>query len=492
MQITSDALDLNKALEAEADAVTPVAPDPLGAPFALPLLQVVDADVSVRIKRITRGQLEIGDYAVTSRLRNGHLAVRPLRMQLPGAKIEGAFTLDVRAGPPSLTAELSASRIDVGRIWKELTSTDSLRGIAEDVHVKIAGSGPTIRALLPHASLRVTAGSGHIEYRGAQKEAHRIELSELDGRIDDGGPIQLSVQGAFRDTPYRARFTGIRLAHLLAGDTHGPVSFSAQAAGASLLGEGTLTWPLGSPGWGLRLTLQGERIDALNNLLQVQLPALGPYKLSTKLDRTKSAYRLSGLEVRVDDNHATGRLELATTGARKRIVAKLSADELDLDDWIEWLQSAKAKKALTQDKEFAFANLDLPIGWLPHTDLQLQLDVSRIEAVDTDFGHVRLNVQAEQGRLVMGPLEANMAGGEISGTLELDASAGVPSSRFELTVRHLDYGHWLKALHVTDKVEGIVDIKITRRRFGTVGRRYHVRSDVDYDKRVRNEEVDRV
>jgi AsmA protein len=244
------------------------------------------------------------------------------------------------------------------------------------------------------------------------------------------------------------------------------VSFSAQAAGASLVGEGTLTWPLGSPGWDLRLTLQGERIDALNTLLQTQLPAIGPYKLSAKLDRTKSAYRLSSLEVRIEDNHAIGEVELTTAGSRKRIVAKLSADELDLDDWIEWLQSAKAKKALTQDQQFVFANLDMPVGWLPHTDLQLQLEVSRIEAVDTNFGNMRVNVQAEQGRLVMGPLEANMAGGQISGTLELDASTGMPSSRFELTVRHLDYGHWLKALHVTDKVEGTLDIKITLRGSG--------------------------
>jgi hypothetical protein len=76
IQITSDALDLNKALEAEADAVTPVALDPLGAPFALPLLRTVDADVSVRIKRITRRQVEVGDYTVTSQLRNGRFVAR--------------------------------------------------------------------------------------------------------------------------------------------------------------------------------------------------------------------------------------------------------------------------------------------------------------------------------------------------------------------------------------------------------------------------------
>ncbi len=377
IQITSDALDLDKVLEAEADAVTSVAPRPLDVPVAVPLLRAVDADVSVRIKRMTRGQVEVSDYTSTSRLRNGRLAVRPLRMQLPATKIEGQFTLDVRAGPPSLVAELSASAVDVGKIWKELTRTDSLQGMAEDVKVKMAGSGPTIRALLPQASLSVTAGSGRIEYRGAQKETHRIELSRLDARIDEGGPIELNAQGAFRDTPFRATFTGMRLAHILAGDTHWPVSFSAQATGASLAGEGTMTWPLGSPGWDLRFTLHGERIDALNSLLQVQLPARGPYKLSAKLDRTKSAYRLSDLEVRIEDNHAVGEVELATADSRKRIVARLSADELDLDDWVEWRQPAGAKKPVTQDEQFVLAKLDIPIKRLHRMDLELQVEVSR-------------------------------------------------------------------------------------------------------------------
>ncbi len=466
MQITSEALDLNKLIQAEGDAAMPVTAVPWDAPIAIPLLRTLDADVDLHIERMRRGPVGMGDYALTTRLRGGRLAVRPLRVQLPDTRIEGELDLDVRTDTAVVSAALSASAVDLGNIWKALTKTDSLSGIADDVSLKIAGRGRTIRALLPQASLSVTAGSGHIEYRRAHKEAHRIELSGLDGRVDDGGSIQLSVQGAFRDTPYRATFTGMRLAHLLAGDTHGPVSFSAQAAGASLVGEGTFTWPLGSPGWDLSLTLQGERIDALNTLLQVQLPALGPYTLSAKLDRTKSAYRLSGLEVRIDDNHATGRLEFATTGSHKRIVAKLSADELDLDDWIEWLKPTRAEKALTPDKEFVFANLDIPIGWLQRTDLQLEVEVSRIEAVGSDFGNVRLNVQAEQGRLLMGPLSATIAGGEISGILELDASADVPSSQFELTVRHLDYGRWLKALHVTDKVEGIVDIKITLRGSG--------------------------
>jgi AsmA family protein len=191
------------------------------------------------------------------------------------------------------------------------------------------------------------------------------------------------------------------------------------------------------------------------------LPALGPYELGARLASVGRTYKLSDLEVRVDDNHATGSLELAIDGPKARVAAKLSADELDLDDWVSWLESLKAQKGDTEPESLVLPSFTVPVERLRRTELRAELEVSKIKARGADFGNIRANVQAANGRLVMVPLTASMAGGEISATLQVDATADTPSLLAQLSVSQLDYGRWLKALQVTDKVEGVVDLELT-------------------------------
>ncbi len=461
IRLGAETLDLKKLIQTETNRGAQAALVPWDVPIALPLLRALDADVDLQIKRITAGATEIGHYMVATRLRDGHLMVKPLRVQLPGARMEAEIELDVRGDAPVFLADVSASRADVGELLKTLLNVDGLRGVAEDVELRIKGSGQTTRALLPQATVKLSAKNGAFEYDRVGSEPIRIKLSALAATIDDGGPLQLTVEGAFRDAPYSASFSGVPLAHLLAGDTHWPVTLSAQAAGASLMAKGTLTWPPGSAGWGLTFTLQGQRLDGLSPLVGMQLPALGPYELGARLESAGRTYKLSDLELRVDDNHATGSLELATGDSNTRIAAELSADELDLDDWVTWLESLRVQKTETTRADLVLPSFTVPVEQLRRTELRVALEVGKIRARGTDFGNIRANVQAANGRLVIVPLTASVAGGEISATLQLDATADTPSVLAQLSVSQLDYGRWLKAFQVTDKAEGVVDVELT-------------------------------
>lgn len=461
IRLGSASVDLNKLVQTETERTAEVVPVYWDVPLVLPLLRVLDADVELQIERITAGPLEMGQYVVRTQLRNGHVVAKPLRIQLPGAQIAGEIELDLREDVPLLVVDLSASRADVGALFKALLNVQDLRGVAEDVKLKIKGSGKTTRTLLPQANVKLAAKNGVFEYGKVGAEPTRIKLSAFAATINQGGPLQLTVAGTFRDTPYTASFSGVPLAHVLAGDTHWPVTVSGQAAGASLAAKGTLTWPLGSPGWGLRVNLQGRRLDGLNPLVQMQLPALGPYELGARLASVDRRYELSDLEIRVDDNHLTGDLELEPGERSTRVAAKLSADELDLDDWVTWLQSFRTRKGETADKDLVLPSFSVPAERLRRTELSLQLEVSKIKARGTDFGNIRANAQVANGRLVVVPLAASVAGGEISATFQVDATTDTPSMLARLSMNHLDYGRWLKAFQVTDKVEGIVDLELT-------------------------------
>ncbi len=108
-------------------------------PLALEGLKAVDAKLQLKAKTVVVAGARLEDATLGVALDGGNLLVKPVQGTLSGGALDGSVQLDGRKKLASLVAKLTLSKIDLGRMAKEMAGTDMLQGTAS-LNVDVAGS----------------------------------------------------------------------------------------------------------------------------------------------------------------------------------------------------------------------------------------------------------------------------------------------------------------------------------------------------------------
>ncbi len=460
-KLASKRFDLEKLMPAGAPSSTEDRePVSLDAPLPTAIFQVIDADLNLTVKRLVGAPTAIRDLSVTAKLKDGQLTVAPIAMSLPGGQIKGRVQLDASADNPRLGIDLTADQFDIDKL-KVLANVKELRAGANDLQIHLASRGKTVRELLEGSKFQLTTGAVDVRYR-TEIAGHvvPIRLSKVAITTDPGQPINIALEGTLRRLPFSLRYSGDTLANLAAARETWPVALSGHVAGLTFETKGEVIRPFGEEDFDLTFTFTGKDLDALDPLLDIDLPTRGPYRLTGRIMESDNIYRLVELEFSLEDNHATGSLRLTMDGPRPHIVAKLVASELHLEDVIEDLNEGEDEA----DDKRLFSDFVIPVDALRAVDADVELTVTDVIGNVTDLGEISVKIKLENGHLIVSPLEAVLAGGQISSNLDLDARPTPPVASLQVAVKDLDYGRLLGALDIKDIAgKGDININLTSR-----------------------------
>lgn len=439
---------------------------PLNLTIPRDTLRAFDADLNIKIKRVTGGPITVRDLAVSAKLDNGRATLAPIQVSLPGLQIKGRLELNARGKTPSVKLDASTDRVDVAKALTMFSDIDRLRGAVANTNISFTGKGKTVEALLQQSTLQLTLRSADIDYLAKENgEIIPIKISNGEIKADRGQALEMTIEGTIRDVPVSSRFTTASLADLVADPKVWPVTLSVSAPDAALGTKGTLSWPLDGKDFDLEFSLNGNDLSGLDSLLEAELPALGPYAVSGRFVNADDKYRLSKLEIKVDRNHTTGNLEIVTSGPRPKFIASLRTDEFHIEDFVRELQKRKDQAPAKPDDGRVIPDVTIPVKALRSVDLELNINVTVMLARRADLGDVSVKAKLENGHLLISPFKGALSGGQLSVKLDVDATGNTPVMSFQLTGEHVDYGTLLKTFEVTDAIESVLeaDINLTGR-----------------------------
>ncbi len=430
----------------------------------------LDGADAVKRLTLTQGTVFASLDASTELHLEGTYADVPLTVSLMGGTL-GELTAPTGPWPLKLAARTASASVDIdGTVAKPLAW--------DTFDFKIAASGkevsdlnPLIDAELPALgdyalSARVTAVDnnytvtglvGHVGARVYHDEAtNRVAITKAELSAPNGKPLNLTVQGRYRDVPFKASLAGGSLVELTTPSRPWPIKLKANAVGMTIDIDGTVAQPLDGKGLDLRTKISGQQLSALAPLLDIALPAVGPYKLSGRVIDSDDGYTVTGLKGNIDGTDVSGTLALDGKGPRPHVSAELAFKTLNL----ERLMPAGAPIS-SEDGDLAALDLPLPIDMLHAIDADLVLDVKKLIGAPIPIGDLTVTAKLENGQMTVAPIAMSMPGGRIKGHIQLDVSGDDPQLRIDLSADRLDIKRTIKALaNINDLRAAVTDLRI--------------------------------
>ncbi len=446
----------------------------LDAPILPQQVVIDDADIEFGIKRIHMPTIDIRDVTLSSRFRDGKVERSPFQAVIAEALFKGDFDVDLRGEEPKINFNLQTNRIDIGDFLRRLKIAEDLELKADRLKVRLAARGRRIQGIVEKSDFSASVQNGIYTLRDPNTKASvDIQLSKGIARSSAGRPFTVNLEGRLDKTPVKIDIETERLATFLTPPDQVPLSFKMEAAGTQVKLTGAAAVPLSRNLLGFKLTVQGENLSSLDELLEVSLPPLGPYSLAGQFSVSENGYKISDLDVRVRDSDLIGNLSLETKGERPRLDVDLTTNRLqindfDVGDWspvedeaesaptTEQTTSASSKKTAGKEEE-PYKDLLSP-EVLGSLNGRLSVKVKEVLSGTDQLGSGSLLVSLENARFAIEPLILHIPGGSVELALAYAPTETDVTGEARAHIDRFDYGVLARRIKPETDMAGLLSL----------------------------------
>jgi uncharacterized protein involved in outer membrane biogenesis len=242
----------------------------------------------------------------------------------------------------------------------------------------------------------------------------------------------------------------------------------------------------------------GDSLAAIASILETELPVVGPYKLAGRIVSDGTKTEISNLDLALGRSKASGRLTLDTSGERPTIAGQLIFESLDLteyygDQGFEDLMEEDAKLAEPGTEDWIFPETPLPFELLSEadiTDFKVEIESLKVDP-DVVITDISSNLSLKDTTLHLSELRGRIYDGDVTGDFKAHQGAALPSIDLKLKGANLDYGVFLHAFGITERLRGRMDIQLDLEGNGASLRALAAGLDGRIDFNARDGEIDR-
>jgi uncharacterized protein involved in outer membrane biogenesis len=441
----------------------------LDVPIFSTALDLPDADLDLVLKHVLIGRTGLVDVSLVARTREGRLLPSTVIGKLAGAPFSALAELDLRGEVPAAKLDLSTGDIDLGVLLRGLGIADDIDGRAQALQLTLQGRGTTPREFAAQATVETRVVGGSLTVLGAaQRPVTEIRVNKASFAAAAGEPIRGRLDGMIDQTPVRIELSTGTFADFAGDTTRLPFALAAHAAGTRLTLDGEVTLPLGSAAQ-LTFQMSGERLDTLNDLAQVELPAWGPWSLRGPIRLSPSGYELQGLQLDVGESRVSGTGKLDISGPRPRLEVQVAAPRIQLDDF-------PLPKRLTDDPPPRPGNKDdlrvtasafagrtdrmLSAAFLRRFDASIDVEANEVLSGSDRLADGELHLKLTDGRLLLDPAVINLPGGSMRLSLGYDLKGAEVEFAAAARVERFNYGIIARRLGRADDLRGLFSLKV--------------------------------
>ncbi len=385
------------------------------------------------------------------------------RGELFGKQVSGEGNMLLRGEHPEVHLALAASDIDVGSILAALGLIEGMQASLGDVGMDITLTGDSLNEILSKSSMEFSIKQGSWTVAVPNTEAS-FDINSLDGSISvkEGNNITIALDGAIEDVPVELLITGAPLVKYVSDQEALPLSIKANILETRLNFDSNIKLPIASTDMTFALKVSSQRLDRLNDLLDLNLPAIGPILLESKLDIKPQLYHLSALNLKVGESKLDGSLKIDLSQDKPKLNASLVSAFLQLDDYrtesmrqTEEAQSESSEEESksTADSEEVVEEANPKKGKsvfsyevLNTFDADIRIAAEQVQSGEEKLGSAEVVVEIENASLKVEPITLEIPGGHFNAGVEYTPSASDIGLKIRADIEDFDVGVLIRHL----------------------------------------------
>jgi hypothetical protein len=440
----------------------------LDAPILAGTIDLADADLDLDLQHVWLGRTELVDVVMVARTREGGLLPSPASGKLAGAPFTALVELDASGDIPSAKLDLTTRDIDVGAPLRTLGLAEDIDARAESLQLALHARGNSLRELAASTALEVRLAGGNLSVMGAaRRPAAKILMHEAIVDAAAGQPVRLRLDGTLDQTPVRLQLSTGSFADFAGESTRVPFVMAAQAAGTRLGLDGEVTLPLGSAGQ-LTFEMGGERLDSLNDLARVELPAWGPWSLRGPIRMSSTGYEVQELTLAVGQSRLGGSGRLDLSGPRPRAELRVAAPSIQLDDFpmpqrlTDPLEPSRQDDGLRGASARTAGRIDrlLSARFLRRFDATVAVQADEVLSGTDRLADGAFQLKLQEGRLDLDPMALNLPGGGMLLSIAYDLKQSEIDFQVAAQIERFDYGIIARRLRRADDLSGLFSLNL--------------------------------
>lgn len=395
---------------------------------------------------------EAGSDAPMRMEMSGHVQDKTYDLTLSGGSVDNllnkhepwSFTLDgevidrevkargdmrLRADQPEVNLALAIKQVDVGAVLETLGLVKGMQASLGNMAIEVSINGSSLKEILENSTMLFKVNDADWKVAVPNTSAF-IEITEMSGNVlvEKGNAVTMVMDGKLKDVPVKLLITGAPMVDYVSKPDSIPLTVDAELLDSRISFASTVKLPVTERDLSLALKVNSQRLDKLNQLLKLDLPAMGPVSLTSQLHITKSGYDMPHLDLIVGKSDMKGKMKLDMSQKKPNLNIGLTSNLIRLEDF----DSLKRDEEKTPDDEVVKGDVTekkvneseddtkqlLSYEVLNALDGNIRIEAKKVTAEKDELGAGLLKVSLKDARLAVEPLRVDVPGGRAQ--LEMD------------------------------------------------------------------------
>jgi len=436
-------------------------------------IEIFDTDIDVAIQRIKLDPADVTGVALSTKIRDGHVESAPFRATIAGAVLAGDIAADLRGEDPAIDFSLRSENVNVGTLLAQLGVAEGLDLTAGRFALKLTMRGASTREILERSEFSAGIRNGLWKIKDPNMEGSvDIGLSTGTASAKRGKPITLSLDGRLDTTPVEITVSTDSLASFAKRKDRLQMNLGMAMLGTDLTLTGTAPLPVRADDLHFALDIRGRKFSDFDDLLDVSLPPIGPYRLTGEFGSRDSGYYLDNLEIAVRESKLTGELAFQSTANPPLLNAELVAKTIQLDDFRtgDWSPLAEGerpekqpepkKTSRTADQTVEEVRAALSPEVMRTIDATITLTVQEVLSGRDRLGGGSMIANLQDGRARVDPLTLDVPGGSVDVGFALEPTETDVGLEARAKIERLDYGILARRIDPASDVGGLISADV--------------------------------
>ena len=391
-------------------------------------------------------------------------------------RIEASGELGLRNEIPVVSLALTVHEINVGAILSRLGLVEGMDATTRAAGIDLVLRGETLEELVRESSMTFGIRDGHWSIRDRNTQA-TLDIDNLEGDIvvKGGTAITMKLSGDIEQTPVKFIIVGASLEEYMRTPEVLPLSIDVALLESRFTFDTKLALPISQHDLKFAMTFSGKRLDNFNELLDLDLPPLGPYSLEAQLHVSSEGYDLSTLAMKVGESDLEGRMQLITSLDKPKLDIDFLSKLIRVDDFYFGKKGkdetgVQAGEAVPDDSSSEAADRKQDAGdeyrellsyeVLNSLDAVIAVEARQVTSGNDKLGSGVLKATLLDGRLALEPLRVDTSGGGVEVGFSLQPREQDVVVTVDADIDHFDYGVLARQVDPQTEMSGVMSLDI--------------------------------